>query len=302
VALFVARQLRALGLTPVVVDAHEVRRKAHRPRQKSDGRDAHEWGEGLRRGLYRSLVPIPPVPLSVRRETLAQRRHFVRVQTAESTAANHGVRAVGLGHLSRNRRTATGWAARGAALEAPPALPRAIGPPQLLWQQARTEGLALEQLLAEPQQPFAAELQRLQTIAGGGPIGARTVVAVFSEVERFRSAKPGASSAGLVPSTSPSGERARHGRLTKPGAGELGALRCEAAQPARRSDHPLTPYFTNLRAKRGYRLAVIAVVHRLCRSMFARLGHPTDFAIQHLGIEEGPVTRTTVRRYRLSAP
>ena len=34
VAFFAARQLRALGLTPVVVDAHEVRLKAHRPRQK----------------------------------------------------------------------------------------------------------------------------------------------------------------------------------------------------------------------------------------------------------------------------
>ena len=31
VAFFVARQLKGLGLEPVVVDAHEVRLKAHRP-------------------------------------------------------------------------------------------------------------------------------------------------------------------------------------------------------------------------------------------------------------------------------
>jgi transposase len=301
VAFFVARQLRALGLTPVVVDAHEVRLKAHRPRQKSDRRDAHELCEGLRRGLYRSLVHIPPLPISALRETLAQRRHFVRVQTAEINAAKPVVRAVGLGHLSRTLRTATGWAALRAALQAQPALQRAIGHHQQLWQQARTEVLALEQLLAEQQAPFAADLQRLQTIPGVGPIVALTVVAIFSEVERFPSAKHVASYAGLVPSTSQSGERERHGRIPKQGSGELRAMLCEAAQHARRSDHPLNPYFTKLCAKRGYRMAVIAVAHRLCRIMFAMLRHQRDFDIKRLGVEEGPFTRTTVRRYRLSA-
>jgi hypothetical protein len=44
---------------------------------------------------------------------------------------------------------------------------------------------------------------------------------------------------------------------------------CEAAQHARRADHPLNLYFVALSAKRGYRMAVIAVAHRLCRIMFA---------------------------------
>jgi hypothetical protein len=39
-AFYVARLLAALQLEPVVVDAHEVRRKASRPAQKSDRRDA----------------------------------------------------------------------------------------------------------------------------------------------------------------------------------------------------------------------------------------------------------------------
>lgn len=57
VAFFVARQLSRLGLDPVVVDAHEVRLKAHRPNQKSDGRDALELCEGLRRGDRRHKGP-----------------------------------------------------------------------------------------------------------------------------------------------------------------------------------------------------------------------------------------------------
>ena len=50
VAFFVARELTALGLTPSVIDAREVRLKAHRPTQKSDRRDAFELCDGLRRG------------------------------------------------------------------------------------------------------------------------------------------------------------------------------------------------------------------------------------------------------------
>lgn len=300
-AFFVARQLRALGLTPVVVDAHEVRLKAHRPRQKSDRRDAHELCEGLRRGLYRSIIHSPPVPISTLRETLSRRRHCVRVQTAEINAAKHVLRAAGLGQLKVNLRTATGWSKLGMALASHPTLQQALRQHQALWQQAQTEVQALEQLLAEQQQPFVAALQRLQTIPGVGPIVALTVVAVFSEVARFPSAKHVASYAGLVPSTYQSGARERHGHITKQGSGELRAMLCEAAQPARRADHPLNPYFAALCAKRGYRMAVVAVAHRLCRIMFAMLRHHTDFALPRVGVEEGPFLRTTARRYRRKA-
>jgi transposase len=301
VAFFAARQLRAMGLTPVVVDAHEVRLKAQRPRQKSDRRDAQELCEGLRRGLYRSLVHIPPVAICVLRETLSRRRHFVRVQTAEINAATHVLRAAGVGQLKANLRTATGWSKLGAVLDAQPSLQQALRQHQALWQQAQTEVQALEQHLAEQQRPFAADLQRLQTIPGVGPIVALTVVAVFSEVERFPSAKHVASYAGLVPTTYQSGERARHGHITKQGSGELRAMLCEAAQQARRADHPLNPYFAALCAKRGYRMAVVAVAHRLCRIMFAMLRHQSDFDIQRVGVEEGPFLRTTARRYRRKA-
>jgi transposase len=47
-AFYVTRELMRLELTPVVIDAYEVRLKAHRPTQKSDRRDAFELCEGLR--------------------------------------------------------------------------------------------------------------------------------------------------------------------------------------------------------------------------------------------------------------
>jgi transposase len=301
VAFVAARQLRVLGLTPGVGEAQEVRLQAQRPRQKSDRRAAHELCEGRRRGRYRSLIPIPPVPISALREPLARRRHFVRVQTAEINAAKHVLRAAGLGHLKSNLPTSTGGAKLTVALGAQPALQRAVGHHQALWPQAQTEVRALEQLLAEQQPPLAADLQRLQTIPGVGRSVARPVVAVFSEVERFPSATQVASDAGLVPTTAQSGERDRHGHIPKQGSGELRALLCEAAQPARHADPPLTPYFAARCAKRGYRLAVGAVAPRLCRIMVARLRTQRDFDLKRVGVEEGPLRRTLVRRYRRKA-
>jgi hypothetical protein len=63
----------------------------------------------------------------------------------------------------------------------------------------------------------------------------------------------------------------------------------------------LQPYFATLCAKRGYRMAVVAVAHRLCRLMFAMLRTQSDFDIKRVGVEEGPFTRTLVRRYRRKA-
>ena len=94
-AFFVARELARLELKPVVIDAHEVRRKAQRPEQKSDTRDALELCEGLRRGFYRSLVHVPSPAISDLRTTLSRRRHFIRIQTAEVNAVKRLLRGVG---------------------------------------------------------------------------------------------------------------------------------------------------------------------------------------------------------------
>jgi len=58
-AFFVARELARPGLKPMVIDAHEVRCKAHRPLQKSDGRDALELCEAAHHAR-RPTHPLHP--------------------------------------------------------------------------------------------------------------------------------------------------------------------------------------------------------------------------------------------------
>jgi hypothetical protein len=45
----------------------------------------------------------------------------------------------------------------------------------------------------------------------------------------------------------------------------------EAAHHAARANHPLNPYFRKLCAKRGYRMTVMAVAHRLLTGSVAAL-------------------------------
>lgn len=227
VAFFVARQLGRLGLDPIVVDAHEVRLKAHRPNQKSDGRDAFELCEGLRRGIYRSIVHVPRPEISRLRDTLSRRRHFVRLQAAQIGAVKALLRAAGLGRLSRSLGSETGWARVIAALAQHQELRTYYGEQhRALWRCAREQITALDASLARQQKDsFAAEVARLQTIPGVGPIVACTAIAVFSNIERFADAKHAASYAGLVPSTYQSGEHEAHGRITKRG---VGGAACDA--------------------------------------------------------------------------
>jgi transposase len=301
VAFFVARELSGLGCAPRVVDAREVRLKAHRPTQKSDRRDAFELCDGLRRGIYRAIVHVPPRPVARLRELLGRRRHVVRLETAQVNAVKRVLRGAGLGHLSRSLGTEVAWAKLLATLAGHGELRDCIEPHRALWGCARAQRTALETALtAHVAAPaFAPDLRRLQTIPGVGPIVAATVLAVFSDVRRFADAKHAASYAGLVPATYHSGDREAYGRITKRGSGELRAMLCEAAHHASRPTHPLHPYFASLCAKRGYKMATIAVAHRLARITFAMLRDGTDFDVAKLNIEEGPFERITIRRYRL---
>jgi transposase len=297
-ATYIARLLQQLELEPVVVDAHEVRAKAHRPRQKSDNRDAFEICDGHRRDQYRAIVHIPPLQIQLLRETLSRRRHFVRVQVSEVNAAKHVLRSSGLQHLTRSLRSESAW--RKLISEVDDLRLRSqIEFHRQVWRVAGEQITQLEDSLAEQAQAVDEDFKRLQTAPSVGPIVALTAIATFSNAERFASAKQAASYVGLVPSTNQTGDRDWHGHITKQGSPELRAMLCEAAHHANRTNHPLNPYFSSLCARRGYKMAVVAVAHRLCRILYAMLRDKTEFDITKLGIEVGHFEKKIVRPYRL---
>ena len=201
--------------------------------------------------------------------------------------------------LRGSLRTDTHWQSLLAGDLVPEQLQEHVRHPYAVWRQAAERVRALGLSLGDNARERRDAVKRLETVPGVGPIVALTAIAVFAEVSRFESAKHAASYAGLVPSTFQSGERDAHGHITKRGSAELRAMLCEAAHHARRSAHPLHPHFAKVCARRGYKTAVIAVAHRLCRILFAMLRDGTDFSVTRVGVEQGDFERTTTYRYRL---
>ena len=103
-----------------------------------------------------------------------------------------------------------------------------------------------------------------------------------------------------MPSTFESGGRDAHGHIAKRGSSELRAMLCETAHHARLRSHPLNPHFARICARRGYKAAVIAVAHRLCRILFAMLRDAHDFDPARAGVEPGSFTRSATYCYRLT--
>jgi transposase len=266
-------------MDPVVIDAREVRAKARRRGQKTDGRDAFEIADGVRRGIYVSIVYVPPVEVQRLREILSRRRHFVKITTMETGAAKFLFRAAGRGSAMPKLSTAAAWAKLLAS-------PKAEG---------LREHLAMHEALA----PFRETEELLTTVPGVGRITAASFIAVLGTPERFPDSGAVGSYLGIVPSTYDSGESERHGRITRQGSGPLRAVLVEVAHHAANPRHPLHPYFARVCAKAGYKKAVVAVAHRLARILYRIWRTKTAFDVAKLNVEAVRETRTRTVYYRI---
>ena len=288
-AFYGARQLRLLQMRPIVVDAHEVRLKAHRPRQKCDQRDAHELCVGIRPNLYRSIVHVPQEAILELREVPSRRRHFVRMQSGEVNAAKRVLRSGGHRDLCRRSLSTIGAWTR-CLKDAPEedGTRTFLNPHFQGWRAARDRVRELESLLEKRLARLEPAYSRLKTIPGVGAVVAGTALAFLSEPDRFPDASHAASYAGLVPQMHQSGDVHRDGHITKSGPAELRAMLCEAAHQTARRTNPLHPLFLRLCGRIGYKKTITALAHRLCRLLFAILRDGSEFDLARLGLEKGP--------------
>ncbi len=75
---------------------------------------------------------------------------------------------------------------------------------------------------------------------------------------------------------------------------------CEAAQHVPCTSNPLNSFLAKMATKRGHKLAVMAVAHRILRVTWAILKNGLDFEPEKIGIQEGPFMTRRIRRYLLS--
>jgi transposase len=266
---WVARHLESLGHEVIVADPNYAAMYANRSRRtKTDKRDARTLADACATGAYRRAHRVSEARRHVRAE-LAVRDALVRTRTryiavAKALVRRDGLRVAGSASESVGERI--------AALPLSPALTQELAP------LFRLLGPLNEQIAAADEH-IAAGLETdpavalLATAPGIGPVTASAFVATIDDIKRFRSAHALEAYLGLVPSERSSGEKRRLGRITKAGNSRVRWLLVEAAWRILRSRSPQTAalraWAAPLVARRGTRVAIVAVARRLAGILFA---------------------------------
>ena len=126
-------------------------------------------------------------------------------------------------------------------------------------------------------------VQRLCTAVGVGSVTAVSFVATVDRVERFESARSLRCYLGLVPREYSSSERRQQGAITKQGNSRTRALLVEAAHCVMRNRREetasLRDWAERIRARRGLRIAAVALARKLAGILFAMWRDGTTFGL-----------------------
>ncbi|HEX3362561.1 MAG TPA: IS110 family transposase [Solirubrobacterales bacterium] len=125
----------------------------------------------------------------------------------------------------------------------------------------------------------SAEIRRLLTLPGFGPVAATALMAAIGDVSRFPSPRHPVGYLGLDPKVVQSGSKAaRHGRISKRGPGYARHVLVEAALHARRSTGPMKAFGERVAARRGQNVATVTVARKLVVIAWNMLTRGEDYA------------------------
>ncbi len=280
---WVAQALEGLGHEVIVADPNYTPMYATRRRRvKTDRRDARTLAEACRLGAYR-CAHRTSAPRREVRAALAVRDALVRTRARYVTLIRALLRQQGIAVPSGSTEA---FLRRLERVSLPRAQQRAIAPLVALLPALNTEIAAADARIGEA---MAADPvpRRLATAPGVGPVTAVAYVATLDDVRRFGHPGQVAAYLGLVPQERSSGERQRRGALTKAGNGRLRALLVQAAWCIWRDRSPaserLRAWAQPIAARRGKRVAVVALARRLAGILYALWRDETDYDAQRVG-------------------
>jgi transposase len=279
---WVAQHLETLGHEVIVADPNYAPMYGSRSRKvKTDRRDVVALTEACRTGIYRRAHRVS-APRRAERQRLRIRRRLVQMRSGSVSLLRAVLRQEGY-RLARGSVEAI--ENRLARLELPRGLVEILTPLRL-WIEELNATLADADRALAARAADDAVAQQLMTVPGVGPVVALTFQAVLDDPARFgRDAARASAFCGLVPSEDSSAERRHQGRITKAGPGELRALLVQASWVIWRGRSAagarLRTWAHALAARRGRRIAVVALARRLSRILFALWRDRAEFSVAH---------------------
>lgn len=279
------------------------------PGRKTDVLDSEWLAELLRHGLIRKSF-IPPPPIRELRDLTRYRRKLVQSRSAERNrlqklleTANIKLASVmsdvfGVSGMDMLRALVEGQfgpaeiakLARGKLRKKMHLLTLALDAPfeehhryLLRTQLSRLEELdgniaEVEQRIADKLVPYAEQHGRLMQIPGVSDIAASVIIAEIGvDMSVFASPQACAAWAGVSPGNNESAGKRKSGRTPR-GNPHLKSLLVEAAQAAsRKKGSYLRDKFHRIRARRGYKRAVVAIAHKILISAYHMLATGEDY-------------------------
>jgi transposase len=267
---WVAHHLEGLGHEVLVADPNYAAMYGSRSRKvKTDKRDVAALALACRRGIYRRAHRVAAATRALR-QTLRVRRQLVQMRSGLISLLRSMLRQQGL-------RLPSGSAdhvlQRLDRLSLPADLTAVLAPVRAVIAQV-TATLTTADEAVEARAMADPVTQRLMTAPGVGPVVALTFQAVLDDPARFGGDAARASAfVGLVPREDSSAERQHKGHITKTGPGDLRALLVQASWVIWRgrsaAGADLRTWAQLLAARRGRRIAIIALARRLTRILYA---------------------------------
>lgn len=278
---WVAQHLEGLGHEVIVADPNYAAMYGSRSRKvKTDKRDVAALAIACRQGIYRRAHRVAPATRTLR-QTLRVRRQLVQMRSGLISVLRSLLRQQGL-------RLPSGSAdhvlARLERVPVPADLAAVLAPVRATIAQVTTTLTAAE-VEIEARATADPVTQRLMTAPGVGPVVALTFQAVLDDPARFGGDAARASAfAGLVPREDSSAERQHKGHITKTGPGELRALLVQASwaiwNGRSAAGAALRTWAQLLAARRGRRIAMVALARRLTRILYAMWRDQTAFVVR----------------------
>lgn len=318
--------LEAVGIVAWVVNARHVKTV---PGRKTDMADAQWLATLARAGLLRASF-IPPVQMRQLRLVARQRQKLVGMCSAEKNRLHKVLVDAGLRlnvlvsdiHGSSARAMIKALLAGRAMHEVLDCKGRLRASREELFEALSTEQFSavhrfvaeeimqhIEQLeqriarlddyLLEGLKAYKPQLTLLQTIPGIDEQGAAMLlVEIGADMGVFGSAERLSSWVGICPGNNESAGKRKTGRMRK-GNAWVRRLLCEFAQAAARTRCALRAKFDALAIRKGRKKSVVALAHKMLRTIYAMLSNGTHYQDKVVDYEAANVQRNAPRWIRM---
>ena len=155
--------------------------------------------------------------------------------------------------------------------------------------------IRFDQALIQGLDAWRGQLILLQTIPGIDLMGAAMLlVEIGADMNNFGSAEKLASWVGICPGNNESAGKRKSGK-TRKGNAWVRRLLCEFAQAAARSRCALKDKFAALSIRKGHKKSIVALAHKMLRTLFAMLKNNTPYQDKVVDYEALSVQRNAPR-------